>query len=1029
MIRLKPNGRSLLVFIHDGVSVAVAWYIAFLLRFNFDIPSIYLQSLREALPLIILTALCIFWLFGLYRGIWRYASLPELKRIPFAAFIATVSVPVMQILLQMTPLWPRSTLLLAPLLLIIIMSGSRITYRVFKERSLYRLTHITGDPVLILGTGDMSRLLVKDLQRTLEWRVVGILVDTPEKVGRVIQGVPVLGCLEEVAHWSNRLDAHCAIIDMPSTSRTERIRIIDICSAANIRMFTLPWPEDVVLSRASTSEVRLVEGEDMLRPEQVEIDSSSLTSFLTGQVVMVTGAGGTVGSELCRQIAQYSPAMLVLFEVNEAALGKIKTELSWAFGDLPMIAIVGNIRDRVRVKNVLRKYHPSVVYHAAAYKHVSLMEEVNVWEAIRNNVLGTYHIAESAIAHGVKTFVMVSTSISESPTSVIDATHRLAEMVCQKLQGDAETRFEIVRFDKVLGGTGNVIPLFQRQISSGGPVTVTHPDITRCVISLPEVAKILLQAGVMGQSGEILEIDRGEPVKITDLARMLIRLSGFTEEDIKIVYVGLRPGEMLYEKSLRDDDTQATDHPKLRIVRARAVDDLNIVELLRWLKNRGTPSDDEARRDLKHWVPEYTPAQRPQLRETSSATAATVGLARTKQSIRIELKPDLRAERYSSTNANVSNDSGEQSRLDGQEQSEIPEIAERSISISPNITVTNAQPTEDSSLGVRALVMKGGGVKGLALAGAIIELEKHFKFDVFVGTSAGAIAAVLLAAGVTANELEGILKNKDFTDFLDKSRISQLKNLLMRRGIHTGASLEEWISELLKEKISKQQRVDMQDLPRRAIIYASNEEKGTVTFDSKGENLDAPAAFAARCSISIPYFFVPHEHHGIPIFDGGLLNNFPVGIFLDKFPKHDFLGIYLSTGEPSGKPRKSIIGMLINIITGRDEQVLVDKYTDKIIVIDPSPIRTYQFYLSTIEKDFLIYQGRLAALRFLLKLNTTKELFDQFDICSKREKVLREQIMQSRWRARENRRFKYGLIFFLCLFLVISSYFLDLQFF
>jgi FlaA1/EpsC-like NDP-sugar epimerase len=618
----KFKWRALLAFVHDGLAVLVAWYLAFLFRFNFEIPPLYGQSLSLALRLITPIALLIFWRAGLYRGLWRYASLPDMQRILVAVLLVALAAPVTLMLLQVTPQLPRSTLLLAPILLFGIMCGSRIAYRAFKERSLYRLTHLKGDPVLILGAGDIGIRLVKDLQRSLDWRVVGILDDDPVKVGRLLQGVSVLGRLDELARWSRRLGARCAIIAMPSATRLERRRAMDLCAAAGVRVFTVPSLEDVMAGRVSAAQIRPIEIEDLLGRDPVQIDNPGLTLFLANQVAMVTGAGGSIGSALCRQIAAYRPSLLVFFEASEFALYQIQEEFAEFFRDVPVVALIGDVKNRARVAQVLEQYRPSVVFHAAAYKHVPLMEEVNAWEAVRNNVLGTYCAAEAAIAHGAKAFVMVSTDKAVNPTNVMGASKRLAEMVCQKLQAGSNTRFEMVRFGNVLASAGSVIPKFHEQIARGGPVTVTHPEIIRYFMSIPEAAQLLLQAGAMGRGGDIFVMDMGEPVRIADLAQQMIRLSGFTEEDIKIVYTGLRPGEKLFEELLADDEhTRPSDHPKLRIAKARDVIDWDMVDLLHWLEQPATPDDDEVRRDLRRWVPEYSSAQRPQLRVIASGAA------------------------------------------------------------------------------------------------------------------------------------------------------------------------------------------------------------------------------------------------------------------------------------------------------------------------------------------------------------------------------------------------------------------------
>jgi FlaA1/EpsC-like NDP-sugar epimerase len=339
----------------------------------------------------------------------------------------------------------------------------------------------------------------------------------------------------------------------------------------------------------------------------VVLDTAGLSTLLSGKSVLVTGAGGSIGSELCRQIARFNPACLILLEISEFALYQIEQEFRSAYPRLPIICAVGDTRNARRIDWLLREYRPQVVFHAAAYKHVPLMEEVNPWEAIQNNVLGTHVLASAAARHNVGTFVLISTDKAVNPTNVMGASKRLAEMVCQALQSEASTRFVMVRFGNVLGSAGSVIPKFRQQIAQGGPLTVTHPDITRFFMSIPEAAQLVVQAGAMGQGGEIFVLDMGEPVRIVDLARDLIRLSGFSENEIKIEFTGLRPGEKLYEEVLADGEhTLATPHPKLRIARARPVSSGWLPRLLEWLGRGTIPSDDEVRLDLSQWVPEYT---------------------------------------------------------------------------------------------------------------------------------------------------------------------------------------------------------------------------------------------------------------------------------------------------------------------------------------------------------------------------------------------------------------------------------------
>jgi FlaA1/EpsC-like NDP-sugar epimerase len=412
---------------------------------------------------------------------------------------------------------------------------------------------------------------------------------------------------------------------MPSVPYKVRRRVVEICKRAKVSVMTVPSFNNVVPSKGAPARIRRVAVEDLMKREPVTLDDARLHELITGQVILVTGAGGSIGAELCRQIAAYEPAMVVLYEMNEYAMYKIDDDLREAFPDLAVESVVGDIKNARRVNQVMHQYSPSLVFHAAAYKHVPLMEEANAWEAVQNNVLGSYVTARAAIDYGVKKFVFVSTDKAVNPTNVMGATKRLAEMVCQSLQaGNTTTRFEMVRFGNVLGSAGSVIPKFQEQIDRGGPVTVTHPEMVRYFMSIPEAAQLVLQAGSMGLGGEIFVMDMGEPIKIVDLARDMIRLSELSESEIRITYTGLRPGEKLFEELLADDEhTRPTPHPKLRIAKAREVDPDWLAGLLEWLRaGERIPTDSEVRRDLKRWVPEYQSQVRPKLTAVPSPRAA-----------------------------------------------------------------------------------------------------------------------------------------------------------------------------------------------------------------------------------------------------------------------------------------------------------------------------------------------------------------------------------------------------------------------
>jgi len=605
--------RTLSAFVHDLFVAGLAWCVAYLLRFNFELPPDFAREMWRTLIWVVPLQGAVFWGFGLYRGLWRYASVADLRRILVAVVTAAALVPVVLWMFRVHAVVPRSVLVTSPLLLLLMMGGSRFAYRMWKEQGPYRSLKLQGTAVLVLGAGDAAVGLSKELARSREWRLVGFLDDNPEMHGLMLNGIKVLGELNALKHWAERLDVSQAIVAMPNASHQQRKRAIDICSDAGVKVLTVPSFDDLMSGRVAISQLRAVELDDLLGRDPVQLDDAGLHQLLTGNTVMVTGAGGSIGSELCRQIARFQPERLMLYEQSEFALYLIEQELRSTRPDLACEFLIGDVRDAKRLDEVMARYRPAVVFHAAAYKHVPLMEQRNSWQAVRNNVHGTYCVARAAQAHGAAKFVLISTDKAVNPTNVMGATKRLAEIVCQGLQrplgspGGA-TRFVMVRFGNVLGSNGSVIPKFREQIARGGPVTVTHPEITRYFMSIPEAAQLVLQAGLMGKGGEIFVLDMGEPVKIADLARELIRLSGLSEEDIRIEYTGLRPGEKLYEELLADSEhTLPTQHPKLRIAQSRAVEADSWQRMLAWASEDATHDDPAVKQALKQWVPEYVP--------------------------------------------------------------------------------------------------------------------------------------------------------------------------------------------------------------------------------------------------------------------------------------------------------------------------------------------------------------------------------------------------------------------------------------
>ncbi len=601
-----PNIRIVLAVAHDLLAITAAWLLAFGLRFNLELPGLYYELAFESVIWVVPLYGAIFFAFGLYRGIWRFASLPDLQRIIFAVGAGALAVTAMLFMLQIAV--PRSVLVMSPILLVVAMGGSRLAYRGWKERRLSALIPADREPVIVLGANETAASLIKDLARSPQWQVIGVFDDDRTHHNRQIHGATVYGTIDDLPGMQSRLNARHAIIAMPEANHSLRRRAMESARKAGLRVLTVPSFDDLISGRVTVSQIRNVELDDLLGRDPVKLDTAGLREWLGGRTVLVSGAGGSIGSELCRQVACYRPQRIVLLDSSEFSLYTIEQEFLRRIPGIAIHPVIGDVRDALRMQQLISIFRPAVIFHAAAYKHVPLMESENSWQAVLNNVLGTRVLAECAIAHDVEKFVLISTDKAVNPTNVMGATKRLAELVCQSLQQRGGTRFVIVRFGNVLGSTGSVIPKFREQIAAGGPVTVTHPDITRFFMSIPEAVQLVMQAGLMGGGGEIFVLDMGEPVKIADLARDMIRLSGFDENDIKITYTGLRPGEKLYEETLAaDENSLPTPHAKLRVARARPARKDLPAQLEPWLARAELPDDAAVREELSQWVPEYKP--------------------------------------------------------------------------------------------------------------------------------------------------------------------------------------------------------------------------------------------------------------------------------------------------------------------------------------------------------------------------------------------------------------------------------------
>ena len=606
-MKKRSHWRGALAFAHDVCAAALAWAALYWLRSNFDFNESHFADMWWTLAWILPLQAGIFLALGLYRGLWRFASIMDLQRILLAAGLGAILVPLVLVMLQLRAVVPRSVLVLYPIVLIFLMAGSRFAYRIWKEHRLYSPLEALGEPVLIIGAGEAGARLAKDLARSRQWRVVGLLDDDRAKQGRLLRNVRVLGPISELNAWSDRFGVRKVIIALPSSNHVVRRRVAELCAAAGVEALTVPSFDDLISGRSALTTIRNVELDDLLGRDPVVLDNAGLAEWLGNRVVMVTGAGGSIGAELTRQIARFRPARIVLFDISEAALYEIQTVLGDAFPQLPLTSVVGDVKHRALVEEVLARERPSVIFHAGAYKHVPLMEETNAWQAVRNNAWGTWVLARAAVAAKVEKFVLVSSDKAVNPTNVMGATKRLAEIVCQSLQ-DRGTQFVLVRFGNVFGSAGSVIPRFREQIARGGPVTVTHPEITRYFMSLSEATQLLLQAGLQGRGGEILVLDMGEPVRIVDLARDLIKLSGADPDKIAVVFTGLRPGEKLFEEPLASEEaTKPTPHPKLRVAQAREVHRDLVGQMVTWCESDRAADDAEVRARLKAWIPEYMP--------------------------------------------------------------------------------------------------------------------------------------------------------------------------------------------------------------------------------------------------------------------------------------------------------------------------------------------------------------------------------------------------------------------------------------
>ncbi|MGW8310394.1 MAG: polysaccharide biosynthesis protein, partial [Thiogranum sp.] len=562
-----------LAILHDMSMIPVAWLGAYWLRFNLGaIPAEMLWPALWNLGIVILVQVSAFRYYGLYRGVWRFASLPDLIRIGKSVLIGMAFSAVLIFLVNGVTGIPRSIFPLYGLLLATLLGASRLAVRWSKDHHIYRGE---GQRVLIVGAGRAGETLVRDLLRSRDelYDPVGFVDDSIRKQGREIHGVRVLGACDEMIDFSERLEVDLIVLALPSANSKQMRRLVGLCEKTGVPFRTLPPMDRLMSGEIILNQLREVSIDDLLGREPVALDWQAIESELQGQRVLVTGAGGSIGSELCRQIARLRPSHLILLDNSEFNLYSIELELRTLFPRLGVSRYLNDVVDRSAMERVFKRSRPEVIFHAAAYKHVPMLED-QVREAARNNVLGTRTVAETADRFGCGTFVMISTDKAVNPANVMGASKRAAEIFCENLNKRSQTRFVTVRFGNVLGSAGSVVPLFKQQIEAGGPVTVTHPEIIRYFMTIPEACQLILQASAMGSGGEIFVLDMGEPVKIAYLAEQMIHLSGkVPEEDIESVYTGLRPGEKLYEELFHEKEAlQSTVHEKILLANYREFD-------------------------------------------------------------------------------------------------------------------------------------------------------------------------------------------------------------------------------------------------------------------------------------------------------------------------------------------------------------------------------------------------------------------------------------------------------------------------
>ena len=606
--------RRVCLIAMDIVLINMSVLLALLMRFNVTISSIpeeYIYKYEQFMIPFTLIALVVFWFCRIYHSLWEYASITELYKIVEACTITEVIHVCVTMMLELG--LPRSTYFMTWVFLVVSVSASRFMYR-FIRTGLNRYRTTDDDiRIMIIGAGNATNVLIREISIShylAKSRVVCVIDDNPNKVGKYIHGIKVVGTRDDIKEMAKQYDVDEIIFAIPSASPENRRDILSICKETDCELKILPGVYQMVDGEINIKDIRRVDVLDLLGRNPVEVDIESIMGYVKDKVVLVTGGGGSIGSELCRQLVSHKPRKLIIFDIYENNAYDIQQELCINHADANVETLIGSVRNVGRLEDIFKKYHPDIIYHAAAHKHVPLME-VSPNEAVKNNVIGTYNVARMADKYGAEKFVLISTDKAVNPTNVMGATKRICEMIVQSFNEKSDTDYVAVRFGNVLGSNGSVIPLFKKQIEAGGPVTVTDPNIIRYFMTIPEAVSLVLQAGAYARGGEIFVLDMGEPVKIDDLAKNLIRLSGYTlGVDMNIVYTGLRPGEKLYEELLMDEEgLQETANKLIHIGKPIDFDKENFAHNLARLEKSAYDETEDIRSIIKEVVPTYQPRQ------------------------------------------------------------------------------------------------------------------------------------------------------------------------------------------------------------------------------------------------------------------------------------------------------------------------------------------------------------------------------------------------------------------------------------